>query len=103
MNSSHNPEPYLEIELKGDNLLMHTWTHSQASIACDVKDSKRYTDGTFLAALYQFGSFGSCLSALRSKMIWAMEGNFTSKGAPRMGEVKHFQPGTHVNSEVPAR
>ena len=24
-------------------------------------------------------------------------GNFTSKGGPRMGEVKNFQPGTHIN------
>ena len=29
-----------------------------------------------------------------------MEGNFSSKGAPRMGEIKYFQAGTHVNQQV---
>ena len=65
-----------------------------------LKPSNRYTDGMVPASLYQVGSYGSCLSALSSKMICAMEGNFTSKGAPRMGEVKHFQPGTHINQQV---
>ena len=100
MNQMRNPETYLEIQLTGDNLLVHPHTRSQASIAHDVKGSKSYADGTVPASLYQVGSYGSRLSALRSKMICAMEGNFTSKGAPRMGEVKHFRPGTHINEQV---
>ena len=100
INPMHNPEPYVEIQLHGDDLLMHPDTHSQASIACDVKGSNRYTDGVTPALLCQVGSFGSCFSALRSKMICAMEENFTSKGAPRMCEVKSFQPATHTNQQV---
>ena len=46
------PQAYLEIQLNGDNLLMHPQTRSQASIACDVKGSNRYTDGTTPASLY---------------------------------------------------
>ena len=45
----------------------------------------------------------SYLSALRSKTICDMEGNFMSKGAPRMGEVKHVQPGTRSSQQVPER
>ena len=70
-NPLHNPKPCLEIELKGDNLLMRPQTKSQASIAC-VKGSNRYTDGSVPASLCQVGSYGSCLSALRSKMICDM-------------------------------
>ena len=44
---------------------------------------------------------GSCLSAVRSKLICAMEGDFSSKRAPRMCAVKSFQEGTHVNQRVP--
>ena len=84
-------------------MLTHPHTRAQGSSACDVKGSNGYTDGSSPASLYQVGSYGSCLSALRSKMICAMEGNFTSKGAPRRGEVKHFQPGTHINQQVPER
>ena len=99
-NAWENPETYLEIQLKNDNLLTHPHTRSQQSIACDVKSSNQFTDGSSPVSLYQVGSYGSCLSALRSKMICTMEGNFQGKGAPRMGELKHFQTGSHVNQQV---
>ena len=67
-------EPSVEIQPKGDNLLMHPHTRSQAPIACNVnKDSGQYADGSSPASLYQAGSYGSYLSAIRSKMICAME------------------------------
>ena len=95
MNPLHNPEPYLEIELMGDNLLMHPQTRSQAATACDVKGRATATP---------MGSSSLIVpSRIRGKMICVMEGNFMSKGAPRMGEVKHFQPGTHINQQVPER
>ena len=72
-------------------------------IASDVRGSQAYTDGTEPASLCQMGSYVSALSALRSKMIVAMEGSFISKGAPRMGNVKHVQPGTDVNQQAPER
>ena len=34
MNSLHNPEPYLEIQLNGGNLLMHPQMRSKASLYC---------------------------------------------------------------------
>ena len=49
----HNPEPYLETQLNGDNLLMHPQTCSQASFACAVKGSNCYTDGAVPASRYQ--------------------------------------------------
>ena len=102
-NAWQNPEPYLEIQLENENL--HPHTKSQQSIANDVKGSNQFTDGSCPVSLYQVGSYGSCLSALRPKMSCAMEGNFQSKGAPRTGEIKHFQAGGPCQSaslqEVP--
>ena len=83
-DSLHNPEPYIEFQFQADNLLMHPHPRSQGMIVSDVRGGKAYTNGYGPASLYQVGSYGSRLSALRSKMIVAMEGNFTSKGAPRM-------------------
>ena len=79
LNPLHNQEPYIEIQLQSETLLMNPQSGSQASNACNVKGSSRYTDGQFPASLCQVGSYGSCLSALRSKMNFAMEGSFTSK------------------------
>ena len=90
-----NPEPHLKIRLKGDIPLMAPRSTSQNSIAYDIKGSDKFTQ------LYQVGSYGSCLSALRSRMICEMEGDFSSKGAPRMCVVKSFQSGSHVNQQVP--
>ena len=82
---------------------MHPHSRSFGMIALDVRGSQAYTDGSRPASLYQVSSYGSALPALQSKMIVAMDGNFISKGAPRMGNVKHFQSGTHVNQQVPER
>ena len=46
------PQALPEIQLDGDNLLMHPTTRSQAVIACDVQGSNSYTDGTVPASLY---------------------------------------------------
>ena len=98
-----NPEPYLEIHLKGDNLLMHAHSKSQPPIATDVSSSSQYTDGLSPASLYQPSSYGSCLSASRSKMICSMEGHIMCMEPPRMGEVQSFQQGAHINQQVPDR
>ena len=73
--------------VKGDNLLAHPQS--------DLKDMSH--------VMYQAVSYGSCLSALRSKMICVMGGNLMSKGSPRMCEVKSFQPGAYANQQVPQR
>ena len=65
-------------------------------IASDVKGSQAYTDGSRPASLYQVGSYGSALSALQSKMIVAMEGNFISKGVRQEWEVSNFSSLAHM-------
>ena len=88
--------------MKQDALLLQSYTTSQTSIAFDVKGSEHWTAGDRPVDLYQVGSHGSCLSALRSRLVCAMEGVFTSKGAVKMGAVKSFQGGNHIN-KVPAQ
>ena len=72
----HNPEPYLEIRLKQDVPLLQPHSTSQQAIAYDVKGSEKFTQGDRTVDLYQVGSYGSCLSALRSRLVCAMEGKF---------------------------
>ena len=98
-------EPYVEIELKQDAPLLQSYNTSQQSLAFDVKGSERWTDGSRPVDLYQVGSYGSCLSASRSRLICPMEGVSNSKGtgAVKMGAVKSFQGGNHINKKVPAQ
>ena len=101
LNQHHNPEPYIEICLKQDVPLLQPYNTSQNPIAHDVKGSDRYTQRDRPVDLYQVGSYASCLSALRSRLVCAMEGEFVSKGAVKMGAVKYFQGGNHINKKVP--
>ena len=101
LDQHHNSEPYIEIRLKQDVPLLQPHSTSQASIACDVKGSERYTSGDRPVDFYQVGSYGSCLSTLRSRPDCAMEGEFMSKGAVKMGAVKSFQGGSHINKKMP--
>ena len=103
LDQLHNPEPYVEICLKQDAPLLQSYNTSQTALAFDVKGSERWTHGERPVDLYQVGSYGSCLSALRSRLICAMEGVFTNKGAVKMGTVKSFQGGNHINKKVPAQ
>ena len=50
MEWEFHPEPYVEIQLQADNLLMYSHTCSQSAIGCDVKGSSRCTDGTVPAS-----------------------------------------------------
>ena len=102
LDQLHNPEPYVEIGLKQDAPLFQSYNTSQQQLACDVKASERWTNGDRPVDPYQVGSYGSCLSALRSRLICPMEGVFNSKGAVKMGAVKSFQGGNHINKKVPA-
>ena len=109
LDQLRNPEPcveiqpYVEIRLKQDAPLLQSYNTSQTQLAFDVKGSERWTHGDRPVDLYQVGSYGSCLSALRSKLIWAMEGVFTSKGAVKMGAVKSFQGGvTSIRKSQPS-
>ena len=102
LTSFINPEPYMEIGLKQDAPLLQSYNTSQQSLACDFKGSDRWTDGSHPVDLYQVGSYGPCLSALRSRLLCPIEGVFNSKGAVKMGAVKSFQGGNHVNKKVPA-
>ena len=99
LDQHHNPEPYIEICLKQDVPLLQSYNTSQTPIAADVKGSDRYTQGDRPVSLYQGGSCGSCLTALRSRLVCAMEGEFVSKGAVKIGAVKHFQGGNHINKK----
>ena len=103
LDQLRNPEPYAEICLKQDAPLLKLYNTSQTLLAFDVKGSDRWTQGERPVDLYQVGSYGSCLSALRSRLICAMEGVFTSKGAVKMGSVKSFQGGNHINKKAPAQ
>ena len=89
--------------MQTENLLLHPHICAQGNIASDVRGRNAHMDGIEPALLYLAGSYGSALAALRSKMIVAMESNFISKGALRMGNVKHVQSGTNVNQQVPER
>ena len=71
--------------MKQDAPLLQSYKTSQTSLAFDVKGSERWPAGDRPVHLYQVGSYGSCLSALRSRLVCAMEGVFTSKGAVKMG------------------
>ena len=66
----------------------------------DIKGSGAYTDPGQPAPLWQAGSYGSALSTLRTKLIAAMEGQFTTKAAPRLSSVVQYQLGTHPNRMV---
>ena len=82
--------------------MLQPYNTSQNPIASEGSD--RYTAGDRPVTLYQVGSYGSCLSALRSRLVCAMEGEFVrfvSKGAVKMGAVKSFQGGNHINKKVP--
>ena len=96
LDQLHNPEPYVEIGLKQDAPLLQCYNTSQQQLACDVKGSECWTNGDRPVDLCQLGSYGSCLSALRSRLICPMEGVFKSKGAVKMG-------GNHINKKVPAQ
>ena len=67
----------------------------------DIKGSNSYTDPGQPAPLWQAGSYGSALSTLRTKLLVAMEGQFTTKAAPRLSSVVQFQLGTHPNRMAP--
>ena len=97
----HSSEPYIETRLKQDVPLLQPHSTSQQAIAYDVKGSGKFTQRDRPVSLYQVGSFGSCLSARRSRLVCAMEGDFNSKGAVKMGAVKSFQGGSHINRQVP--
>ena len=55
-----------------------------------------------LLPLWQAGSYGSALSTLRTKLVAAMEGQFTTKAAPRLTSVVQYQVGTHENRMAPS-
>ena len=69
LDHHHNPEPYIEIRLKQVVSLLQPYSTNQQSIAYDMKGSERYTARDRPVDLYQVGSYGSCLSALRSVLF----------------------------------
>ena len=81
--------------------LCHQSTPRLRCVPKDIKGSQSYTDPGQPASLWQAGSYGSALSTLRTKLLAAMEGNFTTKAAPRLQSVVQYQMGTHVNRMTP--
>ena len=97
----HNPEPYIEICLKQNAALLQSYNTSQTQLACNVKGAERWTDGECPVDLYQVGTFGSCLSSLRSRIVWPTQGNFIAKGAPRYYQARLLNGGTHLTVIYP--
>ena len=97
----NHPRPYFEISLANDQLLMNPINVTNECVPKDIKGSAAYTEPGQPAPLWQAGSYGSALSTLRTKLLAAIEGPFTTKGAPRLCSVVQFQLGTHPNRMTP--
>ena len=100
-NDLNHPRAYFEISLANDSLLMNPINTTTECVPKDIKGSGAYTEPGQPAPLWQAGSYGSALSTLRTKLLAAMEGPFTTKAAPRLCSVVQFQLGTHVNRMTP--
>ena len=100
-NDLNHPRPYFEISLANEQLLMNPINVTSDCVPKDIKGSGAYTDPGQPAPLWQAGSYGSALSTLRTKLLAAMEGQFTTKAAPRLSSVVQFQLGTHPNRMTP--
>ena len=91
----------LEISLVNEKLLMTPINITSECVPKDIKGSGAYTEPGQPAPLWQAGSYGSALSTLRTKLVAAMEGQFTTKAAPRLVSVVQYQVGTHPNRMAP--
>ena len=100
-NDLNHPRAYFEISLDNESLLMAPINTTSDCVPKDIKGSQAYTEPGQPALLWQSGSYGSALSALRTKLLAPMEGNFTTKAAPRLQSVVQYQMGTHVNRMTP--
>ena len=100
-NDLNHPRAYFEISLANESLLMNPINTTTECVPKDLKGSNSYTEPGQPAPLWQAGSYGSALSTLRTKLLAAMEGPFTTKAAPRICSVVQFQMGTHVNRMTP--
>ena len=100
-NDLEHPRAYFEITLVSDALLMNPINTTSECVPKDIKGSNAYTEPGQPAPLWQAGSYGSALSTLRTKLLAAMEGPFTTKAAPRLCSVVQYQMGTHVNRMTP--
>ena len=100
-NDLNHPRAYFEISLDNESLLMPPINTTSECVPKDIKGSQAYTEPGQPASLWQAGSYGSALSTLRTKLLAAMEGNFTTKAAPRLNSVVQYQMGTHVNRMTP--
>ena len=83
-NDLNHPRAYFEISLANESLLMNPINTTTECVPRDIKGSAAYTEPGQPAPLWQAGSYGSALSTLRTKLLAAMEGPFTTKAAPRL-------------------
>ena len=100
-NDLNHPRPYFEISLTNEQLLMNPINTTNECVPKDIKGSCAYAEPGQPAPLWQAGSYGSALSTLRTKLLAAMEGPFTTKAAPRLSSVVQFQLGTHPTRMAP--
>ena len=100
-NELKHPRPYFEISLASKKLLMTPITIMGDCALKDIKGRGAYTEAGQPAPLWQAGSYGSALSTLRTKLVAAMEGQFTTKAAPRLSSVVQYRLGTHPNRMAP--
>ena len=94
-------EPHLEIRRKKDTPFFQPFQLDCKPRPSDVQLAERWIDGESPVDLYQVGTFGACLSSLRSRTIWPTLGNFIAKGAPRYWQASFFNGGTHLSVTYP--
>ena len=83
-------EPHVEIRRKDDTLFFPPIQTNWRSIPSDLRPARICTDGDKPVDLYQRGTFGSCLSSIRTRALWPTQGNFIAKGAPRYYQSRLF-------------
>ena len=94
-------EPHLEIRCKQETQVFQPFQLDYKPRPSDVRLAERWTNGESPVDLYQVGTFGTCLSSLRSRTIWPTQGNFIAKGAPRYWQVSLFSGGARLSVTYP--
>ena len=106
LDQLHNPEPYVEICLKQDALLLQSYNTSQTQLAFDVKGQnvghQVIVQLSCISLAHMAHVSARCVPDL-FVLIQVIQGVFTSKGAIKMGAVKSFQGGNHISKKVPAQ
>ena len=74
-------QPYVEIQRKGNDSFFQPMLTNWRSIPSDVRPARICMDGDRPVDLYQRGTFGFCLSAIRARALWPTQGIIVSPKA----------------------